>query len=121
MIGNFGKYVKEKRLQLGMSREELANLADTTSTVIYRIETGRENPGKELSERVQKALGVIIDNGWVKEPIHISIECMRRASGEVDAYKEFKSIIRALYSMTPEDLHIVYEFVNNLHNSKRKK
>lgn len=121
MLGNFGKYVKEKRLQLGMSREELANLADTTSTVIYRIETGRENPGKELSERVQKALGVIINNGWVEEPIHVSIESIRKASEEVNEYKKFKSIIRSLYSMTPEDLHMVYEFVNNLHNSKRKK
>lgn len=121
MLGNFGKYVKEKRLQLGLSREELANLADTTSTVIYRIETGRENPGKELSERVQKALGVIINNGWVEEPIHVSIESMRNASKEVDEYKEFRSIVRALYEMTPGDLHKVCEFVNDLRNSKRKK
>lgn len=121
MLGDFGRYVKEKRLQLGLSREGLADIADTTSTVIFRIEHGKENPGEDLSNRIQNALGITIDNEWVKEPIYRSIESIKTGNDIANEYKEFKSIIRALYTMTSKDIHIVYEFVNNLHNSKRKK
>lgn len=121
MSKNFGRYIKEKRLQLGLSREKLAEIADTTSTVIYRVETGRENPKKDLSIRIQKALGVTIHSEYVEEAIDISIESIKANNDKIDEYKEFKSIVRALYLMTPDDIHKTYEFVNSLHNHKRKK
>lgn len=120
MLGNFGRYIKEKRLQLDLSREKLAEIADTTSTVIYRVETGKEKPGEDLSSRIQEALGVSINNEIVEEPIQDSIETMKATNDKIEEYKEFRSIIRHVTKMNRDDLHTVYEFVNALYAARRK-
>ena len=40
----FGKNLKEKRVESGMTQERLAELADIDRTYIYRLENGKRAP-----------------------------------------------------------------------------
>jgi len=54
----FGKNVKAKRLELGLSQEALAFEAKSNRTYISDVERGTRNPSIEVVERIAKALGV---------------------------------------------------------------
>ncbi len=54
----FGKNVKTKRLELGLSQEALAFDANSNRTYISDVERGTRNPSIEVVERIAKALGV---------------------------------------------------------------
>ncbi len=54
----FGKNVKTKRQQLGLSQEALAFDAKSNRTYISDVERGTRNPSIEVVERIAKALGV---------------------------------------------------------------
>ena len=54
----FGKNVKTKRLELGLSQEALAFDAKSNRTYISDVERGTRNPSIEVVERIAKALGV---------------------------------------------------------------
>jgi len=54
----FGKNVKAKRLELGLSQEALAFEAKSNRTYISDVERGTRNPSIDVVERIAKALGV---------------------------------------------------------------
>lgn len=58
-----GDYVKTKRKELKLTREELASKVGITSTEIYRIERGdRKKPSLKVLTGLADALGVTVDD-----------------------------------------------------------
>lgn len=53
----FGKRVRDIRLEMDLSQEELAHEADSNRTYISDVERGRRNPSIVVVERIAKALG----------------------------------------------------------------
>ena len=62
----FGKKVREERLKLGLSQEELASRAGVHRTYIGMIERAEKNITLENIEKIAKALGIPIA-GLVKQ------------------------------------------------------
>ena len=56
----FGKKVREERLKLGLSQEELASRAGVHRTYIGMIERAEKNITLENIEKIAKALGIPI-------------------------------------------------------------
>jgi transcriptional regulator with XRE-family HTH domain len=56
----FGKKVREERLKLGLSQEELAEKAGVHRTYIGMIERAEKNITLENIEKIAKALGIPI-------------------------------------------------------------
>jgi len=54
----FGKNVRAKRQQLGLSQEAFAFEARSNRTYISDVERGTRNPSIEVVQRIAKALGV---------------------------------------------------------------
>ncbi len=54
----FGKRVKDKRLELNLSQEKLANIADIDRTYLPDIENGKRNISLVVAEKIAKALNV---------------------------------------------------------------
>lgn len=54
----FGKRVREKRLELRLSQEKLANIANIDRTYLPGIETGKRNVSLAVAEKLAKALNV---------------------------------------------------------------
>ena len=54
----FGKNVRTKRQQLGLSQEALAFDAKSNRTYISDVERGTRNPSIEVVQRIARALGV---------------------------------------------------------------
>ena len=50
------KKIKERRLQLGMSRKSLAQVAGITDSAVWRIETGQREPLAGTIASLAKAL-----------------------------------------------------------------
>ena len=54
----FGKRVKERRLELKLSQEKLANMADVDRTYLPDIENGKRNVSLIVAEKIAKALSL---------------------------------------------------------------
>ncbi|MFH1402111.1 MAG: helix-turn-helix transcriptional regulator [Patescibacteria group bacterium] len=57
----FGNKVREKRLELGLSQEALANRAKVHRTYIGMIERAEKNITLENIEKIAKALDIAVD------------------------------------------------------------
>ena len=55
-----GKRVTERRAELGLSQDELANLVGVTQGMISLIERGIKSPSLEVLLKLQEALGVAL-------------------------------------------------------------
>ena len=55
-----GKRVTERRAELGISQDELANLVGVTQGMISLIERGIKSPSLEVLLKLQEALGVAL-------------------------------------------------------------
>lgn len=53
---NLGKFLKEKRLENGMSQQKLADVAGVTKRAIVYWENGKKNMSVESADKVFKAL-----------------------------------------------------------------
>ncbi len=60
ILVKFGDAVRQKRLSLGISQEELATLAGVHRTYIGMIERGEKNITLKNIEKISSALGVSI-------------------------------------------------------------
>jgi transcriptional regulator with XRE-family HTH domain len=58
----FGNKVRERRLKLGLSQEELASRAGVHRTYIGMIERAEKNITLENIEKIAKALEISLDN-----------------------------------------------------------
>lgn len=56
----FGKKVRDERMKLGLSQEELASRADVHRTYIGMIERAEKNITLENIEKIARALGLKI-------------------------------------------------------------
>lgn len=86
----FGMRVKELRKQSGLSQEELAEKADTSSKYISRIEMGQHFPSIETHARLANALNVELKDFF---------EFAHKAPGQ----KELKEILNSLLKETDEE------------------
>lgn len=57
---SIGELIRILRNERGMSREELAELADVSCSHINKIEAGIKRPGKEAYQRIMNVLGADI-------------------------------------------------------------
>ena len=60
-LKNFSKRLKKRRLELGLTQEELANRLFVTKKAVSRWETGRGLPDVSLLPELANALGITID------------------------------------------------------------
>lgn len=56
----FGKWLKEQRLNLGLTQQELANLLGLTNQTIYELEVGRRTAGLNALKKLSDFFGVSI-------------------------------------------------------------
>lgn len=54
----FGRRVRKARVEMSLSQEELAHIADSNRTYISDVERGTRNPSIEVVERIANALNV---------------------------------------------------------------
>lgn len=54
----FGKRVRQRRLELKLSQDKLANLAEIDRTYLPDIESGKRNISLIVAEKIAKALNV---------------------------------------------------------------
>lgn len=52
--------IKERRLALGMTRQQLADASGLARTYIADVESGRRNPAVKNLQKIAKALGTTI-------------------------------------------------------------
>ena len=69
----FGKYMQEKRLKLGLSMEELGRKSKVSAPSIMRIEKGiTKNPSTETLKKLALTLDIpwqeILDNTGISDP-----------------------------------------------------
>jgi transcriptional regulator with XRE-family HTH domain len=56
----FGKWLKEQRLNLGLTQQELANLLGLTKQTIYELEVSRHTAGLNALKKISDFFGVSI-------------------------------------------------------------
>jgi transcriptional regulator with XRE-family HTH domain len=56
-----GKKIKERRLELGLTREKLSELTQISDKFIYDIEVGKKGMNAYTLFKIAKALGVTMD------------------------------------------------------------
>jgi len=59
-ICNIGKIVQERRNELSLKQQDLAEMADVTIKTIYAIENNKGNPTMDILKRVLNVLGLEI-------------------------------------------------------------
>jgi y4mF family transcriptional regulator len=57
---NIGKIVQERRNELSLKQQDLAEMADVTIKTIYAIENNKGNPTMDILKRVLNVLGLEI-------------------------------------------------------------
>ena len=56
-IRSFGAEVRQRRQQLGLTREQLAHQVSCAAVTIYKIETNERRPSLQLARLLARALG----------------------------------------------------------------
>ena len=57
---SFGKWLRERRTQLGMTQQELADICKMPQSSIARIESGESSPNLSTLQKICDALGLKI-------------------------------------------------------------
>lgn len=71
---SWGRHVRDRRKLLGMTQEQLAELALTTQVSVSRIERGDQCPSDELKWRLANALRSTLEDLFAYPPISPSRE-----------------------------------------------
>lgn len=58
LVENYGELVREARIKIGLTQEELASQVGEKATVIKKIEHGELRPSIELARRLEKILRI---------------------------------------------------------------
>lgn len=108
-----GEYIKEKRIEKGLSQRELASVAGVSNAEISRIEAGlRKNPSPDVLKNISFALnllceklyavaGYMEDNPTIPEPLLSSntidvSELTKEEIADVKKYIQFLKSKRTL-------------------------
>jgi transcriptional regulator with XRE-family HTH domain len=70
----FGKAVRQRRRELDLSQEQLAEQAGLHRTYISNLERGELNPSLETIEKLANALGLSIPALFINYNIHLEHE-----------------------------------------------
>lgn len=57
-ITTLGKVIKERRLELGTTQQQIADLAGVSVNTLYQLERGQSNPTIEVLVKVVEVLGM---------------------------------------------------------------
>ncbi len=69
LLTDFGKKLKKARVKRGLTQQELANLIETSKSVISGYENGKNDPARSVLLKLSKSLGVSLNYlmGWEDE------------------------------------------------------
>jgi len=57
-ITTLGKLIKDRRLELGTTQQQIADLAGVSVNTLYQLERGQSNPTIEVLVKVVEVLGM---------------------------------------------------------------
>jgi transcriptional regulator with XRE-family HTH domain len=60
-LNEMGRRVNEKRKEMRLSQEDVAEMVDVSKQTISLIESGRQEPGAKIVAKLAKALGMSAD------------------------------------------------------------
>jgi transcriptional regulator with XRE-family HTH domain len=63
-----GDLLRQARLRAGLNQRQLATMANTTQSVVARIETGQTSPGWDTIARLVEAAGFVLDAALAEAP-----------------------------------------------------
>ncbi len=77
----FGEMIRERRLKLGISQEELAHQCDVERSYVGRIERGKSQPGLHLIFKLTDALRM--DAGRLVRQIRLAVQGLEHSARPV--------------------------------------
>jgi len=101
-----GKRIAERRKQLQMTQEALAELIDSTQRQVSKYEIGQNNPTGDVIARIADALNTSTD--WLLGRTEIADRPLRN-SGDLDDLE--REIIRAVREKSPEQKQRIIEIL----------
>ena len=105
--------IKEKRLERGLTQDELANRLGISKQQVYRLEAGKHSPTADVLSRLAKELEVSMDYlfGLVDEPTgYLREEDLSPMERNVlSAYRsgDLREILRLLSKQEPNDQTVI--------------
>lgn len=73
---NIGRNIRQRRLELGLSLESLADTSGVSSTMLSEVERGRKNPTVKLAYQIALALGCSL-NDLLEESASVRVSIVR--------------------------------------------
>lgn len=73
---NIGRNIRQRRLELGLSLESLADTSGVSSTMLSEVERGRKNPTVKLAYQIALALGCSL-NDLLEESATLRVSIVR--------------------------------------------
>ena len=58
LISSIGKQIKERRTTLGITQQDLSELAGISPNTLYKIERGQANPSLRVLVKIAEVLGM---------------------------------------------------------------
>jgi len=112
----FSENLKRLRKKFGLTQEELAKLSGVSRRMITYYETNPAEPSIKRVEKIAKVLNISIEElvGYKKMDVNLKSNFSNIDSRTL---KKFKQIL----SLTPEQRHMVYAFVDSLTNKNKDK
>ncbi len=59
-VDNYGKLIKQKREEMGLTQEQFAKLLNERESIIHKIENQEIEPSYNLAKKIEKKLGIKI-------------------------------------------------------------
>src|SRR3990172_9987472 len=98
-----GLRIKELRKRKGLSKEEVAEKAETSPNYVSRMERGTENPTLDMLIKISEALEVdmweLFDFKHQESPKALK-EILRKITGEIEDEDKLKVAVRLLRVIT---------------------
>lgn len=112
-----GERIKQRRLDLGLSQDELAKKVGYKSRFsINKIELSRDLPlrkVKEMARVLDTTPGYLM--GWDNEEPQVIV---KEKNDYIDENKEIKMLLEAAKGSTPEHIELAADLLNRLKNEK---
>ena len=58
LVDSFGRLIKDRRKELGITQPHLAELAQVSTNTLYLLERGKANPSVEVLAKIAEVLGL---------------------------------------------------------------
>ena len=70
LISSIGKQIKERRTTLGITQQDLSELAGISPNTLYKIERGQANPSLRVLIKIAEVLGMELKLEIKKKPFN---------------------------------------------------